>query len=261
MTSYYQHDNHRQDLAMMSDSTSTAAPGEPARAAAPHDDLLALPSLTRWLRALRSLAYVLTRPEATREVIHFLQLANLGANERRTAQFFADPDGARLYAERRKIDSRTVKLDELLALPEDTLGHAYAAFLRSHGLTPEVFDAEPEGVSDPRLAYVILRARQTHDLWHVVTGCETDPAGEVALQAFVYAQVHTPGNGILAVMGALRAARTSPRVFRDVVALFRTGARANPMPAFAWEDHWATPLARVRAMLGLPVQPRRRHAT
>ncbi|HSR97012.1 MAG TPA: Coq4 family protein, partial [Kofleriaceae bacterium] len=118
----------------------------------------------------------------------------------------------------------------------------------------------PRGVSDPKMQYMIQRARQTHDLWHVVTGCETDPAGEVALQAFTYAQVRAPGNAILALAGALRGVREKPGIMRDVVALFRTGARAERLPVFPWEDHWATPLTEVRAMLGLPARPVRRHA-
>jgi ubiquinone biosynthesis protein COQ4 len=223
-------------------------------------DVSTLSPLVRWTRALRSLANVLTNPEATDQVLVFLQLANNGAHRRRAARFFADPRGARLYDEQRKIDSRTVDLDKLLALPEDTLGHAYATFLRSHGLTPDVFDEPPSGVPDPKMAYMIQRARQTHDLWHVVTGCETDPAGEVALQAFTYAQVRAPGNAILALAGALRGVREKPGIMRDVVALFRTGARAERLTVFPWEDHWATPLTEVRALLGLPAQPLRRHA-
>jgi ubiquinone biosynthesis protein Coq4 len=230
------------------------------RSTAPPGDLEKLSPVARWTRAVRSLTHVLANPEATDKVIEFLQLANIGSLRERAAAFFADPRGAQLYAEQRKIDSHTVDMTALLALPEGTLGHAYATFLRSHGLTPEVFDDAPEGVPDPRMAYVIQRARQTHDLWHVVTGCETDPAGEIALQAFTYAQVHTPGNAILAITGALKGVRQKPGIVRDVVALYRTGARAKRLPAFPWEDHWATPLTEVRAMLGLPAQPLRRHA-
>jgi ubiquinone biosynthesis protein COQ4 len=238
--------------------TPTVKPAD--RAAAPSDDMAKLSPLVRWSRAIRSLAHVLANPEATDKVIEFLQLANTGALRDRAAAFFADPRGARLYAEQRKIDSRTVDVDQLLSLPAGTLGHAYATFLRSHGLTPDVFDDAPDGVPDPKLAYVIQRTRQTHDLWHVVTGCKTDPAGEIALQAFTYAQVHAPGNAILAIAGALKGMREKPGILRDVVALFRTGARANPLPVFPWEDHWTTPLTEVRALLGLPAQPLRRHA-
>lgn len=228
--------------------------------AAPIHDFAELSPMVRWTRAMRSLAHVLSDPSATDQVIEFLQLANTGALPDRASAFFADPRGAKLYAEQRKIDSRTVDVDELLALPEDTLGHAYASFLRSRGLSPEVFDEAPEGVSDPKLAYMLQRSRQTHDLWHVVTGCETDPAGEIALQAFTYAQIHAPGNAILAIAGAIKGFRRKPGIVRDVVALFRTGARANRLSAFPWEDHWATPLTEVRAMLGLPARPVRRHA-
>src|SRR5262249_26158167 len=140
------------------------------------ENLAALSPLVRWARAMRALRHILSNPEATDRVIEFLQLANTGSLPGRAAVFFADPHGRKLYAEQRKIDSHTVDLDALLALPEGTLGRAYATFLRSRGLTPEVFDAPPEGVPDPKVAYVIQRARQTHDLWHVVTGCETDPA-------------------------------------------------------------------------------------
>jgi ubiquinone biosynthesis protein COQ4 len=189
-----------------------------------------------------------------------LNLVNSVSNSSRAHRFVADPAGKKLFDEHRTIDSRTVDLDALAALPEGTLGHAYARFLRSHGLTPEIFDGPPAGISDPVRSYVIQRMRQTHDLWHVVTGCETDPAGEVALQAFTFAQVRAPGSAILTVVGTLRAVRANPGVLRDVITLFRAGSRARRLPSFAWEDHWETPLSEVRRMLGLPVEPSARHA-
>lgn len=221
-------------------------------------DFDSLTSLQRWKLGLSLLRKVLNNPEDTEQVLVFLGVINSGrSTHRRVAQFFADPDGKALYAEHRAIDSRTLDLDKLAALPEGTLGHAYAKFLRSHGITPEIFDGAPPGISNPRQSYVIQRMRQTHDLWHVVTGCETDPAGEIALQAFTFSQIRTPGSAFLAVFGALRGVRERHDVglLRDVVTLYRTGKRAGTLPTFAWEDHWATPLAEVRAMLGLPVEP------
>jgi ubiquinone biosynthesis protein COQ4 len=222
-------------------------------------DLDSLTSLQRWKLGFGLLRKVLNKPEDTEQVLAFLGVINSGrATQARVARFFADPEGEVLYAEHRAIDSHTIDLDELAALPEGTLGHAYAKFLRSHGITPEIFDGAPPGITNPRRSYVVQRMRQTHDLWHVVTGCETDPAGEVALQAFSYSQTGTPGSAFLAVFGALRRVREQRDVgvVRDVVALYRAGRRAGRrLPTFAWEDHWATPLAEVRAMLGLPVEP------
>jgi ubiquinone biosynthesis protein COQ4 len=170
---------------------------------------------------------------------------------RRIEQIFDDPRYRRLYEERRTIDSKTVDLERLGRLPEGTLGRAYADFLRSRGLTPEVFDDAPREVADPRAVYVIQRLRQTHDLWHVVTGLETDAAGEIALQAFTFAQIRAPSSLILALAGTLQRVRQRPALRREVAAAFRAGRRAEKLALFPWEDHWETPLAEVRAMLGV----------
>ncbi|HEX2685432.1 MAG TPA: Coq4 family protein [Kofleriaceae bacterium] len=224
-------------------------------------DLSSLSPVERWKRAISALRKILADPDRTDQVLEFLSLINSRvAADARVERYFADPAVHKLYDEQRAIDSRTLDLDVLAALPEGTLGHAYATFLRSRGLTPEVFDGSPPGISDPRLSYLIQRMRQTHDLWHVVTGCGTDPAGEIALQAFTFAQVRAPGNAILAVTGALRGIRQTPGIMRDVIALYRRGVRASALPSFPWEDHWATPLAEVRAMLGLPIDPPARAA-
>jgi ubiquinone biosynthesis protein COQ4 len=238
-------------------------PGAPDAQGVPAD-LDAMTSSQRWKLAIALLRKVLNNPEDTEQVLVFLGVINSGrASKARVARFFADPEGAVLYAEHRTIDSSTVDIDQLAALPEGTLGHAYAAFLRSHGLTPEVFDGAPPGIVNPLRSYVVQRMRQTHDLWHVVTGCETDTPGELALQAFTYSQTRSPGSAFLAVFGALRRVREQHDVgiLRDVLTLYRAGRRAGRLPTFAWEDHWATPLAEVRTMLGLPLQPPARAAT
>ncbi len=220
-------------------------------------DVADLPTLVRWRRAFAALGRVLRNPDETDQVLVFSNLINAGQRDARSHMFYDDPRGQRLYDEGRAIDSHTVDIDAMLALPAGTLGHAYGTFLRSHGLTPDVFDGPPEDVRDPKAAYVIQRIRQTHDLWHVVTNAETDPAGEVALQAFTFAQLHAPSTGILAALGTLKTLRHSRAIVRDVVVMLRLGQRAEKLAVFAWEDHWATPLADVREMLGLPREPRK----
>src|SRR5438128_7492536 len=130
-------------------------------------DIADLPPLVRWRRALAALAKVMRDPEQTDQVLVFSSYANAGYRDQQLHRFFADPRGQKLYDEHRAIDSRTVDLDELASLPEGTLGHAYATFMKANGLTPNIFDGAPEDVHDPRAAYIIQRMRQTHDLWHV----------------------------------------------------------------------------------------------
>ena len=210
-------------------------------------------AMQRWRRALAALGAVLVDPERTEQVLVFSIHANAGSLERRIERFFEDPGARRLFEEQRTIDSASVDLDALAALPNGTLGHAYATFLRSRALTPAVFDAPPSEVSDRRMQYVITRLRQTHDLWHVVTGHDTDPASEIALQAFTFAQLGAPSAAILAALGTVRGLRQRPSLAREVAASYGAGRRARRLAAFAWEDHWSTPLVDVRRMLGIPV--------
>ncbi|HSD86918.1 MAG TPA: Coq4 family protein [Kofleriaceae bacterium] len=220
-------------------------------------DVADLPAPVRWGRAVRALARVLRNPEETDQVLVFSNLANAGQRDRRLHRFFDDARGKKLFEEKRALDSHTIDLAALLALPADTLGHAYARFMKSHGLTPDVFDGPPEEIRDERAKYVVQRMRQTHDLWHVVTNCETDPAGEIALQAFTFAQVRAPSSAILATLGTLRTLRYSREVGPDALELYRMGSAARPLVLFPWEDHWTTPLTEVRRMLGIPANPRR----
>ncbi|CAN5641810.1 hypothetical protein BH11MYX1_BH11MYX1_31820 [soil metagenome] len=219
-------------------------------------DLSDLPATVRWRRALAALARVLEHPDQTEQVLIFTSYANAGTNATRFERFLTDPRGRKLFDDRRALDSTTIDLDALYALPSGTLGHAYASFMKRHGLTPNVFDGPPEDITDPCRAYVIQRMRQTHDLWHVVTNAETDPAGEVALQAFYWAQLGAPSAGIIAALGTLKTLRHEPRILRDVVAMIRLGRRADRMPTFNWEDHWTTPVTEVRTRMNLPEAPR-----
>ena len=243
-----------------SSSRSDASPSSAGSSAWSSDrshivDLADLPPHVRWGRALKALARVLRNPEETEQVLVFSNLVNAGRRDERITRMFDDPAVAKMFEEKRALDSTTIDLDELAALPPGTLGHAYAAFMKVHGLTPNVFDGAPDDIRDERVAYVIQRMRQTHDLWHVVTNCETDPAGEIALQAFTYAQVRAPSSAILALLGTLRTLRFSRDVGPDALRLYRLGLAAKPLVMFPWEDHWATPLVEVRRLLGLPQHP------
>ena len=117
------------------------------------DDLASRSSLpvARWKRALRALRKVLADPDQTDQVLEFLSVINGGSSTTdRIDRFFADPAGARSTISTARSTRGPIDLAALAALPAGTLGHAYATFLRSHGLTPDVFDGAPPGISDPR---------------------------------------------------------------------------------------------------------------
>ena len=231
-------------------STATTAPTP-----APATDVFDLPLRIRAVRAARALGKLVRDPYDTEQVFELSTNINVGSIRRGLPRFYGSRNGQRLFDEDRSIDTRHVDLDALAALPDGTLGREYVRFLRDRDFSPDLFQA-PENVRDARAAYVMKRIRQTHDLWHLLTGHATNPAGEVALQAFTFGQLGAPSSLLIAVVGTFRGAGRRKTLPRETLEAYRAGRRAAPLAAFVWEDHWATPLDELRAQLGIvPVAP------
>jgi ubiquinone biosynthesis protein COQ4 len=91
--------------------------------------------------------------------------------------------------------------------------------------------------------------RQSHDLWHVVTGYGPDVGGEIALQAFTWGVTRMPSARMIAVLGSLRHARHDIGIIRRAIAAARRGRRARFLPTVRWEDHFERPLSDVQREL------------
>lgn len=92
-----------------------------------------------------------------------------------------DPESARILMQKPRINSRTVDLEKLSRLPVDTLGGAYAQFLRKNNVTPDT-RLPVRFIQDPELAYVMQRYREAHDLVHTVTGQPTNMLGKIIIK-------------------------------------------------------------------------------
>jgi ubiquinone biosynthesis protein COQ4 len=199
-------------------------------------------SLARMLMALRAGTRLALHTEDTKQVF-YLAIAIDGEGLRRNAaRLAADPCGRELMRERAAIDTQHVDYALLRALPADTL--------QDKNLDPDLFQAPPGMPKD--LAYVAQRARQTHDLWHVITGFETDIPGEIALQAFSHEQTGLEFSRLLTRFGQMIFGLRFLHVFEMVKAARAAGAAAPYLLALRWEDHWAEPLRDLRVRLGLP---------
>ena len=104
-------------------------------------------------------------------------------------------------------------------------------------------------------SYLLLRLRQTHDIWHVVTGFSTDVPGELGLKAFELAQTRRTMAGILMAGGFLKCLLQTPTeldVLLDRIARgYRMGTQAKSLLAQKWELAWDKPLADWRSELRL----------
>lgn len=199
--------------------------------------------------AARALTRLMRDPEDTRQVFLLYVSLNATSFPRVIQRFLAEPEGARLMSQRPALDSTTLGFAWLSSLPAHTLGFAFARHMADNGLSPDLFQPPPG--APPDVAYLAQRLRQTHDLWHVVTGYGTGVIDELALQAFTYAQMKAPGPLILSVAGALRFGLRDRRAIQRIYQGYRRGLSARPMLAVAWESLWELPLAEVRARLNL----------
>jgi len=190
-------------------------------------------------------------PNDTRQVFYLAIALDRETLPRIAVRLAASPSGAELLRTRAAIDSKHVDYAALRALPPDTLGGAYARALATRGLDPDIFQ-RPPGIPDD-LAYVAQRARQSHDLWHVLTGLDTDIPGEIALQAFSHAQLGQNFSKLLVGFGLAIFGLRYPRVWQMVKRAKRAGAGAEFLLAMRWEDWWADPLSEVRARVRVPV--------
>ncbi len=142
----------------------------------------------------------------------------------------------------------------LAKLPQGTLGYHFAEHIRITGFDPNYY--RPLPITDDA-NYILTRLRQTHDLWHLVTGLGSDVNGELGLQAFCLAQIRIPLPILLIAGGLLRTLLTAPEELGDAleqVAIgYRMGARAKPFLAQKWEAGWDKPLAQWREEMGIVI--------
>lgn len=201
----------------------------------------------------------LTRdPERTDLVFVVIRALAGDAAERVYRRVMADPVGRRILEERRSLLATLSRLDDLRALPADTLGHAYAAFMDSQGLSAGgLVEASRSPTADDEVRYLDDRARclgerlrDMHDLWHVVTGYNRDLVGEAALLAFSWAQTRNRGVGLIVLVALARLWRFGLRDgVRTVLEGHRRGRRAAFLPAADWEALLGRPLVEVRRTL------------
>jgi len=114
--------------------------------------------------------------------------------------------GRRVLAERRSLIDVLCDRERLRSLPEGSLGRVYLEFMEREGLSADGLAAAAEQgyqrrSSDPEVRTYGDWARDSHDLWHVLTGYGRDPLGELCLLGVLYSQIRNPGTAFIALLG------------------------------------------------------------
>ncbi len=198
------------------------------------------------IRLLWALLRATLNPDNTAAILTVGEaMYRIGATETAQKKMMSQPEAIALIQNRKLM--APVNLQELQKLPPGTLGRIYADHMITNNLNPNFFK-NMEITSDYIMA--IMRLRQTHDLWHVVTGFTTSVQDELGLQTFMHAQTASPLSPLLIGSGILKAGfkhRDMTQPILDRVALgWAMGKKARPLFAIDWEANWQTPLAQLR---------------
>lgn len=200
------------------------------------------------LKAVKGFIAFSNNPTQTEAVFDMADgLRRTALYEQFTKYAHSQPAIAQLLQERYFAPSSD--LEQLLSYPQDSLGYHYAATMKQAGLQPDFY--RTLNVEDD-YSYIALRMRQTHDIWHIVTGFGTDLAGELALQAFTLAQTRSPlAVAIVAasMMYALKSASPLSPIIESLYQGWKMGENTEPFLAQKWEEDWEKPLAEWRADL------------
>ncbi|MDB4972046.1 MAG: hypothetical protein JWN48_387 [Myxococcaceae bacterium] len=215
----------------------------------------ALPSFQlQPLRALRALHQLSQNPADIAQGFVIVDSLAGRAPLRVLARFRADPVGQKLLRLRPDLLSSLRDHAALERMPGGSLAHAYLSFLERGGISADgLIQASVVGREKPLdrtsdFLFVRERIRDSHDLWHAVTGYGADVVGEVALLSFNVAQLQNPG--IAAVMALATLANLRNVLAGKVITrAFRRGLAAAWLPPVHWEALLPRPLADVRRML------------
>lgn len=215
----------------------------------------------RFREAWRGIRALMKDPDDTGQVFKIIRALSGNADDRQFQRFLASEHGPTILAENRSLLDRLSDRAYLASLPDGSLGRIYADFTEREQISPEGLVEASESVSDdgePVDRERVLfgnRMRDSHDLWHIVTGYGRDLVGEAALLAFTYRQTRNRGIGFIVLVAYLRAGRVPPEPRRMIRDGYRRAKNASWLPSADWEALLEEPLDAVRTTLGvIPVE-------
>lgn len=224
-------------------------------------------------RIVGGLEGIVRDPNDTRHVFTLFESMIGPIEVRKVGQFLESPEGRALFAKRPPVVQALTDRARLRQMPDGSLGRAYLAFVEAEGISADgLVEASEQGritehVTSPELAFLREYMRDTHDLWHTLTGYRGDIVGELSLLAFGFAQMGNLGVGFLVLTGLAVSALAGkegakglvdPRVFQNrdvIVGGFLRGLCARWLPVTDWVALLEQPLDEVRLQLAVKAAP------
>ena len=210
------------------------------------------------LTALRAFRKLVADKEDTAQVFEIMRALSGRSLARGYNHMLKTQEGGR---QAYLAEELAYKLDDpvwLARFEPGTVGASYRAFREERGFTAEGLADEarkigPQIDAQHPVVWYSRRIRDVHDIWHVLTGYETDALGEACVVAFSYAQTRNLGFAFIG-WGAAREIQREVKSVparRAVWQAYRNGKAAHWLPGLDYEALFAQPLEVARQRLNI----------
>ncbi|MEL6876656.1 MAG: Coq4 family protein [Pseudomonadota bacterium] len=150
--------------------------------------------------------------------------------------------------------------ETLRKTPKGSLAHAYCDFMEREGLSAAGLVAEAESLGRPKyddlVQWFAERSRDTHDLFHVLTGYGRDALGEQCVLLFTHGQSPSHGHLLIGYAGSLNIKKQMWRSKAPIMGATReaqrTGKGTPRLIEQSIRELLAMDLAEARKTLNIP---------
>ena len=169
----------------------------------------------RPLKVLHHFGKLVEDKEDTEQVFHIIEATKGKRSHAQAHSFIRSPEGQRFMAEGVDIPAMLDDHARWADCGPNSVAAHYIAFMKREGLSAAGLVAEshrwapPESLPRDQTQWYFDRLRDTHDLFHVLTGYGRDALGEVSLLGFSYEQNHNTGILFIAYAGARQIRKVS----------------------------------------------------
>ena len=210
------------------------------------------------LTAFRAFRKLIRDKEDTAQVFEIMRALSGRSIARGYDRMLKTMEGGRQAFLREELAHRLDDAAWLARFGPGTVGAAYRDFREARGFTAEGLAEEARKVAPltdaphPVIWYS-RRLRDVHDVWHVLTGYQTDALGEACVVAFSHAQTGNLGFALIGwgAAGEVQRENRSIPARRAVLQAWRHGRAARWLPGLDYEALFAEPLEAARARLNI----------
>jgi ubiquinone biosynthesis protein COQ4 len=208
--------------------------------------------------AARAIGKLLNDKEDTKAVFEIMRALSGATISKGYKKLLGSVEGGKIALRAQELQPLLDDHETMAKLPVGSVGRAYLDFVQGRKISAEGLAEESRKTGNEidaahPYAWYARRMRDVHDLWHVLSGYETDALGEVCVVAFSYAQTKSAGFALIAAAGSNELQRLLPGhpVRRAAWQAYMNGRKAAWLPVVDYPALLAEPLVAARQRLNI----------